>query len=409
MTKVIFLILLLAQFAYSLILQLLSRKQVGKPLPASVADIYDAAEYDKWRNYNSKKDGLGLVSVAVTLVINIILFCTNILSWLYYLLPGGEIVKAILLFLIMAVVDTVISLPIEYVFNFKIEAEFGFNRITPKTFIADAVKNAIVGIVLNFVLFLLVYVAHALLGDYFGIIAFVGIGIIMFAISAMSSVFLKLFNKFTPLPEGELRSTLCTMFEEAGYKLKDIYVMDASKRTTKANAYCGGIGKFKQIVIYDNLLNNYSDGEITAVFAHELAHFKHKDTTKMTLFSLVNFLPIVALMTLLLLVPDISQSFGFAAPSLLFAFYASSGGVISIIAHLISIPFNYMSRAMERKADTFACESGYADDLVSALRKLHKDSLSDMNPHPTVVKLTTNHPPLHERIELAENWKRSHL
>ena len=409
MTKVIFLILLLAQFAYSLILQLLSRKQVGKPLPASVADIYDAAEYDKWRNYTSKKDGLGLVSVAVTLVINIILFCTNILSWLYYLLPGGEIVKAILLFLIMAVVDTVISLPIEYVFNFKIEAEFGFNRITPKTFIADAVKNAIVGIVLNFVLFLLVYVAHALLGDYFGIIAFVGIGIIMFAISAMSSVFLKLFNKFTPLPEGELRSTLCTMFEEAGYKLKDIYVMDASKRTTKANAYCGGIGKFKQIVIYDNLLNNYSDGEITAVFAHELAHFKHKDTTKMTLFSLVNFLPIVALMTLLLLVPDISQSFGFAAPSLLFAFYASSGGVISIIAHLISIPFNYMSRAMERKADIFACESGYADDLVSALRKLHKDSLSDMNPHPTVVKLTTNHPPLHERIELAENWKRSHL
>ncbi len=407
MTRIIFLILLLAQFAYSLMLQILSRRQVGKPLPASVADIYDAAEYDKWRKYNSKKDGLSLISGAVTLLINIILFCTNILSWLYYLLPGGEIAKAILLFLIMAVVDTVISLPIEYVFNFKIEAEFGFNRITPKTFIADAVKNAIVGIVLNAVLFLLVYVAHALLGDYFGIIAFVGIGILMFAISAMSSVFLKLFNKFTPLPEGELRSTLCAMFEEAGYKLKDIYVMDASKRTTKANAYCGGIGTFKQIVIYDNLLNNYSDGEITAVFAHELAHFKHKDTTKMTLFSLVNFLPIVALMTLLMVVPGISQSFGFAAPSLLFAFYASSGGIISIATHLIAIPFNYMSRAMERKADTFACDSGYSDDLVSALRKLHKDSLADMNPHPTVVKLTINHPPLHERIELAENWKRS--
>ena len=409
MTKIIFLILLLAQFAYSLMLQLLSRKQVGKPLPASVADIYDAAEYDKWRRYNSKKDGLSLISGGVTLVINIILFCTNILSWLYYLLPGGEIAKAILLFLIMAVVDTAVSLPIEYVFNFKIEAEFGFNRITPKTFLADAVKNAVVGVVLNLIIFLLVYVAHALLGDYFGVIAFVGIGIIMFAISAASSVFLKLFNKFTPLPEGELRSTLCAMFEKAGYKLKDIYVMDASKRTTKANAYCGGIGKFKQIVIYDNLLNNYSDGEITAVFAHELAHFKHKDTTKMTFFSLINFLPIVALMTLLMVVPSISQSFGFAAPSLLFSFYASSGGVISIIAHLIGIPFNYMSRAMERKADTFACESGYADDLVSALRKLHKDSLADMNPHPTVVKLTVNHPPLHERIELAEDWKRTHL
>ncbi len=405
MVKIIFLILLLVQFAYKLMLQFLSSKQVGKPLPACVADIYDAAEYDKWRKYNSKQDGLRLISGGVTLVVNIILFCTNIMSWLYYLLPGGEIAKAILFFLIMTVVDTVISLPIEYVFNFKIEAEFGFNRITPKTFIADTFKNAIVGVVLNFIIFLLVFVAHALLGDYFGVIAFVGIGIIMFAISAASSVFMKLFNKFTPLPEGELRSTLCTMFEQAGYQLKDIYVMDASRRTTKANAYCGGIGKFKQIVIFDNLLNNYSDREITAVFAHELAHFKHRDTTKMTFFSLINFLPIVVMMTLLMLVPGISQSFGFAEPSLLFAFYVSFGGVLEIVRHLISIPFNYMSRTMERKADTFACQCGYADDLVAALRKLHKDSLADMNPHPTVVKLTTNHPPLHERIELAEDWK----
>jgi len=284
MTKIIFLILLLSQFFFKLMLQILSSKQVEKPLPASVADIYDTEEYDKWRRYNNKKDMLSLISGAVTLMINILLFCTNSMSWLYYALPGGEIVKAILFFCIMMGVDAVVGLPIEYIFNFKIEAEFGFNRITPATFIADAVKNAIVGVVLNIVLFLLVFGAHALLGDYFGIIAFVGIGIVVFVISAMSSVFMKLFNKFTPLPEGELRTTLCTMFEEAGYKLKDIYVMDASKRTTKANAYCGGIGRFKQIVIFDNLLNHYSEGEITAVFAHELAHFKHKDTTKMTLF-----------------------------------------------------------------------------------------------------------------------------
>jgi len=405
MTKIIFLILLLSQFFFKLMLQILSSKQVEKPLPASVADIYDTEEYDKWRRYNNKKDMLSLISGAVTLMINILLFCTNSMSWLYYALPGGEIVKAILFFCIMMGVDAVVGLPIEYIFNFKIEAEFGFNRITPATFIADAVKNAIVGVVLNIVLFLLVFGAHALLGDYFGIIAFVGIGIVVFVISAMSSVFMKLFNKFTPLPEGELRTTLCTMFEEAGYKLKDIYVMDASKRTTKANAYCGGIGRFKQIVIFDNLLNHYSEGEITAVFAHELAHFKHKDTTKMTLFSLINFLPIVGVMSVLMLVPEISQSYGFTEPSLLFAFYVSFGGVMEIISRLISIPFNYMSRAMERKADTFAFTCGYADQLVSALRKLHKDSLADMNPHPIVVKLTENHPPLHERIELANGWK----
>jgi STE24 endopeptidase len=328
------------------------------------------------------------------------------MSWLYYALPGGEIAKAILLFLILAGVDTLIGLPIEYIFTFKIEAEFGFNRTTPATFIADAVKNAIVGVVINFIIFLLVYAAHALLGDWFGIIAFLGIAIFVFAVSAMSSVFMKLFNKFTPLPDGELRTTLCTMFADAGYKLKDIYVMDASKRTTKANAYCGGIGKFKQIVIFDNLLNNYSDGEIVAVFAHELAHFKHKDTTKMSLVSLLNFLPIVAMMSAIMLVPEISQSFGFTEPGILFAFYVSFGGVLSIVSSLISIPFNAMSCAMERKADTFACEQGYGEELISALRKLHKDSLADMNPHPVVVKLTANHPPLHERIALAEEWNR---
>lgn len=401
MIKVVFLLLLLSQFGYKLMLHFLSAKQVGKPLPESVADIYDVGEYDKWRRYNSKKGVLGIVSGSVSLAINIVLFCTNVMSWLYYALPGGEVVKALLIFLIMTVVDTVVGMPIEYVFNFKIEAEFGFNRITPATFIADAVKNGIVGIVLNFGLFMLVYGAHAMLGDYFGVIAFVGIGLVVFALSALSSVFMKIFNKFTPLEDGELRDTLSKMFADAGYKLKDIYVMDASKRTTKANAFCGGIGKFKQIVLFDNLKNNYSDGEITAVFAHELAHFKHKDTTKMTFFNLINFLPVVALMTLMMLVPEISGSYGFAEPSLFFAFYVAFSGVLEIVNQLIAIPFNLTSCQMERKADAFACEKGYGEDLISALRKLHKDSLADMNPHPTVVKLTANHPPLHERIALA--------
>lgn len=411
MYKIVFLVFLLAQFAYGLLLKLLSSKQVGKPLPESVADIYDAEEYDRWRRYNNKQDKLHMVSSLVSLAVNIVLYCTNVFSVIYYALPGGEIAKAILFFLIMGVVDAVVSLPIEYVFNFKIEAEFGFNKVTPKTFVADIIKNFVMGVIINFIIFMLVFGAHALLGDYFGIIAFVGIGLVMFGFSALSSVFMKLFNKFTPLEEGKLRDDLCAMFEGEGYKLKDIYVMDASRRTTKANAYCGGIGKFKQIVIYDNLLNNYSEGEITAVFAHELAHFKNRDTTKMTLVNMLGFLPIMVMMTVMMVFPEISHSFGFSEPSLLFAFYVSSGGVMSVISQLMMIPFNFMSRAMERRADAFACEKGYGDELISGLKLLHKDSLSDMNPHPTVVKLTYNHPPLHERIDLvkAEQGKTDEL
>ena len=405
MYKIIFLALLLLRFICSSILQLLSAKQVGKPLPKSVQGIYDEAEYNKWRSYNGKKDKLSIASSIIALVINIVLFCTDIISVIYNVMPGGVMLKSVLFFLLVGLVETIVTLPIDYIFNFKIEAEFGFNKVTPKTFIVDTIKNYIIGNVLNIIIFGLVLLAYNLLGDYFGIIAFLGIAIILILISAFSSSFSKIFNKFTSLPEGELRTNLSNMFEDAGYKLKDIYVMDASKRTTKANAYCAGLGKMKQIVLFDNLVNNYTEGEITAVFAHELAHFKNKDTTKMTFFNMLNFLPMMVMMTVMMLVPEIAQSYGFEDANIFFAFYVSFGSVLSIVTQLIMIPFNYMSRAFERRADSLAYEKGYGDELITALRKLHKDSLSDMNPHPVVVKLTYNHPPLHERIELIESKK----
>ena len=405
MYKILFLVLLLTQFFYRLVLHLLSNKQVGKPLPQSVQGIYNDEEYNKWRSYNNKKDKLGIASSIIGLAINIVLFCTNAISIIYNLMPGDIMVKSMLFLLAVGLIETIISLPIDYIFNFKIEAEFGFNKVTPKTFVSDTIKNYIINNVLTIAIFGLVLLAYNLLGNYFGIIAFLGLAVLMVLISTFSTVFSKIFNKFTPLEEGELRTNLSKMFEDAGYKLKDIYVMDASKRTTKANAYCGGIGKMKQIVLFDNLVNNYTEGEITAVFAHELAHFKNKDTTKMTFFNMLNFLPMMVMMTVLMLFPEVAQSFGFEDADIFFAFYVSFGSILSIVTSLIMIPFNVMSRHFERRADSLAYELGYGDDLISALRKLHKDSLSDMNPHPTVVKLTYNHPPLHERIELIEAKK----
>ena len=405
MYKIIFLVLLLIRFVWGLVLQILSSKQVGKPLPKSVQGIYDESEYNKWKSYNDEKDRLHIFSNVLALLVNVAVYCTNLISVICGFLPSDPVVQALLFFAIMSVIDVIVALPIEYVFNFKIEAKYGFNKATAKTFIVDQIKSFILNTLLTFIIFLLIFAAYHILGDYFGIIAFLGLAVLMIGLSAFSTVFSKIFNKFTSLSEGELRTNLSKMFEDAGYKLKDIYVMDASKRTTKANAYCGGIGKMKQIVLYDNLVNNYTEGEITAVFAHELAHFKNKDTTKMTFFNMLNFLPMMVMMTVMMIVPEISASFGFEEPSLLFAFYVSFGNLLSIVTQLIMIPFNYMSRKFERRADSLAYELGYGDDLISALRKLHKDSLSDMNPHPTVVKLTYNHPPLHERIELIESKK----
>ena len=407
MYKILFLVLLLTQFVYQLILKNLSNKQVGKPLPKSVQGIYNEEEYNKWRLYNSKKDQLFAKASIITLAVNVMLFCSNLISVVYNAMPGGTMAKAMLFFLVVGFVETLISLPFDYIFNFKIEEEFGFNKVTHKTFFVDTIKNYIIGNILNIAIFGLVVLAYNVLGNFFAIIAFVGIALILILISTFSSAISKIFNKFTSLPEGELRTNLSRMFEDAGYKLKDIYVMDASKRTTKANAYCAGLGKMKQIVLFDNLVNNYTEGEITAVFAHELAHFKNKDTTKMTFFNMLNFLPMMATMTLLMIFPQVAQSFGFESADIFFAFYVSFGSLLSIVSSLIMIPFNALSCRFERRADSLAYELGYGEDLISALRKLHKDSLADMNPHPTVVKLTYNHPPLHERIELIESKKKN--
>lgn len=407
MYKIIFLAALLLRFAWDMVIHHLSNKQVGKPLPKCVQGIYDDEEYKKWRSYKSEQDKLGITSSILALAVNVMLFCSDIISFIYNAMPGGVMVKAMLFFIVVGFVETLISLPIDYIFTFKIEEKYGFNKSTHKTFFIDTVKNFVLNNIMNIAVFGLVLLAYNIFGAHFGIIAFLGLVVIMLIISAFSTVFSKIFNKFTPLPEGELRTNLAKMFEDAGYKLKDIYVMDASKRTTKANAYCGGIGKLKQIVLYDNLVNDYSEREITAVFAHELAHFKNKDTTKMTLFNMLNFLPMMIMMSIMMIVPEIAQSFGFEDANIFFAFYVSFGSILSIVTQLIMIPFNAMARHFERRADSFACELGYGDDLVSALRKLVKDSLSNMNPHPTVVKLTYNHPPLHERIELIEAKKNS--
>ena len=208
MYKILFLILLLTNFFYGLVLHLLSNKQVGKPLPKSVQGIYNDEEYNKWRRYKSKQDKLSLASGIISLAINIVLFCTNIVSVIYNFMPGGIMVKAILFFLSVGLVETLISLPLEYIFNFKIEAEFGFNKITPKTFIADAIKNYLIGNVLNIIIFGLIFLAYRVLGPYFGIIAFVFIAILLILISTFSSSFSKIFNKFTPLEDGELRANL---------------------------------------------------------------------------------------------------------------------------------------------------------------------------------------------------------
>ncbi|MBP3369073.1 MAG: M48 family metallopeptidase, partial [Clostridia bacterium] len=297
---------------------------------------------------------------------------------------------------------TVISLPLSYYSEIVIEEKYGFNNSSAKTFIGDQIKGLIINALLNVGLVCLVIWAYGLMGNLMFVIVYAAIALFIIVFSMLSMTFQKIFNKFEPLPEGELRDTLTEMFARAGYKLSDILVMNASLRTKKVNAFCTGLGKFKKIVLYDNLVNNYTNGEIAAVFAHELGHYKHRDTAKLTVYNLFRIMFLVAIIAAVVVVPEISLDFGFAGVNLVFAVLVMTSGVTEPILTLVDIPMAIMSRKFEYRADAMAVSAGYGDDMISALTKLSRDNLSDLNPHPAIVALEYTHPTLSQRIAAVE-------
>ena len=327
-----------------------------------------------------------------------LLFGTNVFSFIWERLPGGAVVKSLLLLLIWTAALTVLSLPFDWAREKRIEAKYGFGKTDTGTFVRDEVIGFAVNVLLNAAL----YLAVAWCWNRFGPAGFIGVFILLavfvLVFSALSTTFLRLYNKFTPLPEGTLREALSALFREAGYELEDIYVMDASRRTTKANAFCSGLGRFKKIVLYDNLVNGYTEEEIAAVFAHELGHYRRRDTMKNTAFTLL-LMTVVTLAALWFAVtPAISLEYGFDAMRPVFGVILLQSVALTPVMTLCMIPRAAMARSFEYRADAAAAESGYGEAMISALKKLSRDNFSDLNPHPAVVALEYDHPTTADRI-----------
>jgi len=214
-------------------------------------------------------------------------------------------------------------------------------------------------------------------------------------------VFSRIGNKFTPLEEGELKDRLLALLSRHGYQVKAIEVMDASRRTTKLNAYFTGFGKLKSIVLYDNLVNAMTADEICAVFAHELGHGLHRDVLKQQTMNLGNLLLMSAAVCLLARTPAIHQAFGFEAVNYGFA-YVLLGGILGLLQPLTGMIMNAYSRHAEYRADAQAVREGYGHALSGGLKKLARENFSNLAPSPMQVVLEYSHPPLSQRIEAVE-------
>jgi STE24 endopeptidase len=296
-------------------------------------------------------------------------------------------------------ISWLISLPFAIRSTFGIEARYGFNKSTPKTFILDAIKGTLVAVILGGALLGAVIWLYERFEGRFWIYAWAlvaGFSIFMFMFG--TKLILPLFNKLTPLEDGELKADIAKYCQSQGYALKNLFVMDGSKRSTKANAFFSGMGKSKTIVLFDTLIEKLNKEEIVAVLAHEIGHYKRKHTLAMFIASNIQTLAIFALLGWALQYDELSRVLGAQEGK----FHLSAIAFFLLLTPLqllLGLLNNSLSRRNEFDADNFAAETYKREPMRTALSKISTDSLANLNPHPLYVAFNYTHPPLVERLK----------
>lgn len=401
--KLIAIIVVTLTFFFQTFIKWLEMKSADREIPENVRDVYDGPAYRKWLQYYKEKTMLNFVRHLLSYLVVYLIIGLDVYAWLVYgVSPKGDYLAALTVMAADLLAGLLVSVPCDYIGTMVVEQKYGFNKMTKRTFILDRMKSTLIELVLMGGLCCLFIWLHKTLGNWlipvFTGIVFALLLLIMFLYPVLS----KAFNKFEPLPEGELRERLCRLLSENGCTVGEIKVMDGSKRSTKANAYFSGAGRTKTIVLYDTLLEQMTPDEIVAVFAHEMGHDKNRDNLKVQGMSLVSLVVMVLLAWVLVSVPEIYSSFSFDRINYGFAFYLLGTVCLSFLTPFLGLPTAGLSRRFEYRADLFAKEQGFGDALVSALKVLARNSFICLSPHPLIVKLTYDHPTVSQRIAALE-------
>lgn len=399
--KVLALCLMAVSFLYQMFLSTLSLRSAKNPMPENVKDIYDGETFQTWQSYSREKEKMEIVSNAASTLLTMLLIAFDVFS-LAVGKAGSVYVRSILVVVLATVIDELVSIPFTYYNTMKIEQKYGFNKTTVKTFILDQVKEAVISLIMMTLLVCLLTLIHQTLGDWILVLFSAIMLAVTLIMGFLHPVFTKIFNHFTPLEDGSLKQKLTALLEKYGYQVKTIDVMDASRRTTRSNAYFTGFGKMKTIVLYDTLLEVMDEDEVCAVFAHEMGHGLHKDTLKNQLLSLVNIVVMAVLLWLTVRTPGVFESFGFAGVNYGFAMLLLVLAELPVFQPLSGLVMNGVSRRAEYRADQQAVQDGYGKPLSSALKKLSKENFADLSPAKLLVKLVYSHPPLSERLAAIE-------
>ena len=402
MMRSVILIILYSSFLFEQLLERLNARSWTEKIPDELSDVYNVDEYTKAQRYDKAKQRLSVVSdvFALVLMTGFILTHSFALVEKWAMNQSHDLmVQCLLFFGVLAFISDIIQTPFALYRTFVMEEQFGFNRSTFKIFFADKLKGYLLGSLLGGSLLCLFVLFYQVAGNNFWWIAWLcisGVGLLISMFYA--SWILPMFNKLSPLPEGELRNGLQSFCKKVNFPLSDLFVMDGSKRSNKANAFFSGLGPKKKIVLFDTLIEKHTTEELIAVMAHEVGHYKRKHTLWMIAASVIQTGLMMYLLSRVITNPALAEALGANKPSLplgMMAFallYAPVSMFLSIVMHKIS-------RKHEYEADAYAADTFGAQPLIEALKKLSKDSLSNLNPHPFYVSVYYSHPTLLQRVK----------
>jgi len=419
MNTILFIITLIVvtDFMFSLWLDWLNNKYRTGKLPKELQNIYDHKQYEKSINYGKLNFRFGIINGTFNTLLLITVLLFGGFAWLSDIvinITDNFIYRSLLFFGIIYFVNDILNIPFSIYNTFVIEKRFGFNKTTLRTFISDKIKSWLLIIVIGGSIFALILYFYQITNKDFWIWAWLLLsGFSIFMAMFYANLIVPLFNKQIPLEAGELQTAIRKFTEKVNFKLDNIFIINGSKRSTKANAYFTGLGSKKRIVLYDTLVEQMTIDEIVAVLSHEIGHYKKKHILKSILISIVHtgvllwifsFFAESKLLSSALLTSPLGYHSIHTETTYFYLNMIVFGILYSPLSTLLSLIMNHFSRKNEFQADAFAGKNGMAEQLISGLKKLSSNNLSNLLPHPYYVFVHYSHPTLLQRIKKLQQF-----
>ncbi len=399
---VFILAVLLLEYLLSMCMSALELRALSNDIPEELSDVYDEKKYQQSQQYARARTKFAVIQETLILPVILLFILSggfNRVDLFVRSFHFGEIATGLLFAGVVALLSTLMSLPFKLYSTFVIEQKFGFNTTTLSTFFLDMLKAVVLSVCIGGPILAMVLWFFLATGELAWLYCWAGVTLVVFLLQFAAPVLIMpLFNKFTPLEEGELKERITRYATAQKFTMKGIYTMDGSKRSTRLNAFFTGFGRFRRIVFFDTLVEKLSPTEIVAVLAHEMGHYKHNHIFKMMTASVIQTGIMLFILSLFLGNRQFFAAFGMEHISV-YAGLFFFGFLYSPVSMLLSIGFNYFSRKHEFEADAWAVNTtGTATGLINGLKKLSSHNLANLTPHPFNVFLQASHPPLLQRI-----------